>query len=142
MNVLNIGKKTLAIAVLIAALAIVPLASSYIYWGGGTHTVKNNDDNSTYTADLRFYGDTFDSNCSDTDTGIKPDVNGTTSWFDHTTSTSYSAGDYCVNGNILREYGCAKDFTIDGNQYHDYATEFDVNCSANGFSSCGVNKCQ
>ena len=138
------NRNNLLYLVLFAGIALVPLAWSSFHNGNNQpFGAFNNDDNSLYDATLVSYSDTTDTNCNDTDHGIRPQLKGTMSWVDLPSGTFYNLTDSCVDSNTLREYGCVEDYVVHvGNQfvqYHNFATANDVSCPGNGFARCDVN---
>jgi hypothetical protein len=135
------------LALVIAGVVLGSIVSSYIYDGGSTIlSFKNLDNNKTYSGPLYAYGDTKPAQCSDTDNGIKPDVNGTTTWTNYDGNVSngvYSFSDFCLDSNTVVELGCAKNFLVNNVLYPNYMVAMGIKCTDINKTSCNplAKKC-
>lgn len=134
------------VAIAIIAAALVPVVTGFFYSGNNYPiTVVNHYDGNTFSVNLLAYGDTVDYNCSDTDRGIRPFQTGSVSWMDPNADANgndkfYTFSDFCTTNGKLVELGCVKDFTIDGNQYHNFITAVTVDCNSMGYSCNPIAK--
>ncbi len=131
------GMRTPFLALAILVVAVAPLVYGHFFNGFNTPwLVRNYDNNTIYSGFLRAYGDTNDSLCNDSDNGIKPDINGTVTWFDPFDGNYYTRKDYCINAGSVLEIGCVKNFSVNGQPLSNIVAGVRVDCNANGFTSC------
>jgi len=120
------------LALFAVGILVGPAVSSFFYDGGSVPMLfKNLDNNQTQPGLLYVFGDTKNAQCSDSDNGIKPDVNGTTNWTNYDGNTPngvFSYSDFCLDQNILVELGCSKNFLVNGTLYNNYMVAAGIKC--------------
>lgn len=122
-------------------IAFIGMAFAANYWGGNTtiHVLKT--DGKNFPAQLAWYSDTTDKQCTDTDGGVKAEK-GSYMYFTEADGTTNLVLEQCYDKDTIIEFACSKNVKVkesNGKYNKDYALTFLVDCKDIGKTKCVVD---